>query len=187
MPRPLEKRRCHVCGQRSLRREKRPYEREISHDGRAPVTIRILDLEVIVCTNSACKPEHPSDTIIEDDAAIERITTETYRQLGLLTPDEIRAARERLDLTQQDVQRMLGLGGNTLSRWETGHVYQSRSLDRFLRVVFASEDVRTMLETGTYTVAAAEPSYETRFGHLTNRAEPTEPHTLLSELHVVTQ
>jgi putative zinc finger/helix-turn-helix YgiT family protein len=128
--------RCHVCRRKSLRRVKQPYEYEVSHDGRPPVKIRIPDLEVIACTNPDCHPEHPNDTIIEDDAAIWRITVETYRQLGLLTPEEIKAGRERLGLSQQELAELLGLGGNSLSRWEKGRVYQSRSSDALLRIVF---------------------------------------------------
>lgn len=133
---PLEQQRCHVCRQRTLRREKRPYEYAVSHDGRPPVTIRIPDLELIVCTNPGCRPEHPDDTLILDDAASWRITEETYRQLGLLTPAEIRAGREKLGLNQQELQRLLGLGGNSLSRWESGRIYQSRSMDTLLRLIF---------------------------------------------------
>jgi putative zinc finger/helix-turn-helix YgiT family protein len=100
------------------------------------VKICIPDLEVLACTNPDCHPAHANDTVIHDDASLWRITEECYRALGLLTPTEIRAARERLGLNQQQLQELLGLGGNTLSRWETGHVYQSRSLDALLRIVF---------------------------------------------------
>lgn len=127
---------CDACGRKSLRRVRRPYEYEVSHEGRGPVTIRIPDLEVVACTNPDCKPEQPGDTIIHDDASTWRITEETYRQLGLLTPAEIRAGRERLGLSQQELQELLGLGGNSLSRWENGRVYQARSLDTLLRVIF---------------------------------------------------
>lgn len=136
MSKPTEQRRCHVCGQRTLRREKRPYEYSISHDGRPPVTIRIPDLELTVCTNPDCHPEHPDDTVLVDEAASWRITEETYRQLRLLTPAEIRAGREKLGLSQQELQQLLGLGGNSLSRWETGRIYQSRSMDTLLRIMF---------------------------------------------------
>jgi len=145
MSKPVEEQRCHVCGQRSLRRVKRPYEYAVSHDGRAPVKIRIPDLDVVACTNPSCHPEHPNDTVLVDGDASRRITEETYRQLGLLTPTEIRANRERLGLTQQQLQDLLGLGGNSLSRWENGRVYQSRALDRFLRVVFQSPEARKLL------------------------------------------
>ena len=136
MSRPVEERRCHVCRQVSLRRERRLYEYEVSHDGRPAVTIRIPDLEVVACINPDCRPEEPGDTVILDDAAIGRITEETYRQLGLLTPEEIRAGREKLGLTQQALQELLGLGGNSLSRWENGRIYQARSMDTLLRIVF---------------------------------------------------
>lgn len=137
MPRPIEEQRCHACGQKSLRRGPRPYETSVSHDGRPPVRIVIPDLEVVACTNPECRPEHPDDTVLLDDAATWRITEETYRQLGLLTPGEIRRERERLGLTQQELQELLGLGGNSLSRWENGHVYQARSLDTLLRIIFS--------------------------------------------------
>lgn len=175
MRRPIEEGGCHVCGQRTLRREKRPFEYEISHDGRPPVTIRIPDLEEIVCTNPDCRPEEPGDTILHDDAAAHRITIETYRQLGLLTPDEIRAQREALGLTQQEMQDLMGLGGNTLSRWEQAHVYQSRAMDRFLRVFLVSEQVRDTLETEDWSLPTAprEASFEERFPH--QRRRPTSP------------
>ncbi len=128
--------RCGACRQLSMKRVARPFSYEISHEGRPPVTVRIPDLEVVACTNPDCRPEHPGDNVIEDDAALWRIGEETYRQLGLLTPGEIREGREKLGLSQQEFQELLGLGGNSLSRWENGRVYQSRSIDRFLRVVF---------------------------------------------------
>lgn len=156
MSKPVEQQRCHVCGQRSLRRVKRSYEYAVGHDGRAPVTIRIPDLDVVACTNPDCHAEHPDDTVLLDDAASRRITEETYRQLGLLTPAEIRENRERLGLTQQQLQELLGLGGNTLSRWETGRVYQSRALDRFLRVVFESPEARKLL-AGVRSASESEP------------------------------
>ena len=146
MPEYFESWRCDVCRQKSLRRVKRPFEYEVSHDGRPPVKIQIPDLEVIACTNPACKPEDPGDTIIHDDAATARITEETYRQLGLLTPAEIRAGREELGLTQQQLQELLGLGGNSLSRWENGHIYQARSLDTLLRIAFGVPDAMIFLK-----------------------------------------
>lgn len=146
MAKPIEQRRCPVCHQRSLRRAVRPFEYEVSHEGRPPVKIRIPDLEVVACTNPDCRPEQPDDTIIHDDAATDRITEETYRQLGLLTPADIRAGREKLGMTQQELQDLLGLGGNSLSRWENARQYQARSLDTLLRLVFSLGDPRRQLQ-----------------------------------------
>jgi putative zinc finger/helix-turn-helix YgiT family protein len=130
-----------------LRRVQRPYEYEISHDGRPPVLIRIPDLEVVACINPDCHPDDPGETEILDDAALRRIGDETSRQLGLLTPAEIRENRERLGLNQQELQELLGLGGNSLSRWENGRVYQSRSMDTLLRLVFNSRDALDVLRS----------------------------------------
>lgn len=145
MARPTEKRRCHECGQRTLRRVQRPYEYEFSHDGRPPVMIRIPDLDVIACTNPDCRPEHPGDTILLDDSALRRIGDETCRQVGILTPAEIRENRERLGLNQQELQDLLGLGGNSLSRWENGRVYQSRAMDMLLRMAFGMPEALAYL------------------------------------------
>lgn len=139
--------RCDACGQRMAGRMPRLFEEEVSHDGRPPVKVVIPDLEVIVCGNPACSPEHPDQLVVYDDAALWRITLETYRQLGLLTPPEIRAGREKLGLTQQELQELLGLGGNSLSRWETGAVYQSRSMDTLLRIVFSVPDASRFLRS----------------------------------------
>ncbi|TMA22680.1 MAG: helix-turn-helix domain-containing protein [Deltaproteobacteria bacterium] len=44
----------------------------------------------------------------------------TAKKHGILSADEIRAIRERFDLSQADLARLLRLGANTVSRWESG-------------------------------------------------------------------
>lgn len=139
--------RCPSCNRKSMKRTRRRYSYAISHEGRPPVTIEIPDLEIVACANPDCRPEHPGDNELHDDASLWRIGEETYRQLGLLTPGEIREGREKLGLSQQEFQELLGLGGNSLSRWENGRVYQSRSIDRFLRVVFGVPEALEHLRT----------------------------------------
>jgi putative zinc finger/helix-turn-helix YgiT family protein len=65
----------------------------------------------------------------EDAIAIYR------RKHGLLSTDQIRAIRERFDLTQADFARLLRLGANTLSRWETGRNVQTEAMDTLLRLI----------------------------------------------------
>lgn len=65
----------------------------------------------------------------EDAIAIYR------RKHGLLSADEIRAIRERFDLTQTDLARLLRLGANTVSRWESGRNVQSAAMDMLLRLI----------------------------------------------------
>lgn len=54
---------------------------------------------------------------------------------GLLSADEIRELRERFRLTQADLARLLRLGANTVSRWESGRNVQTAAMDLFLRLI----------------------------------------------------
>ena len=65
----------------------------------------------------------------EDAIAIYR------RKHGLLSADEIRAIRERFGLTQADLARLLRLGANTVSRWESGRNVQTAAMDMLLRLI----------------------------------------------------
>jgi len=62
--------------------------------------------------------------------------SEIYRRKhGLLSADEIRAIRERFDLTQAGLARLLRLGANTVSRWESGRNVQTAAMDMLLRLI----------------------------------------------------
>ncbi len=54
---------------------------------------------------------------------------------GLLSADEIRALRESLGLTQAELARLLRLGANTISRWESGRNVQTGAMDVLLRMI----------------------------------------------------
>lgn len=56
-------------------------------------------------------------------------------QEQFLTPDEIRAIRDELGLTQEQLEQALGLGAKTVVRWETGRVIPQRSTDDLLRLI----------------------------------------------------
>ena len=65
----------------------------------------------------------------EDAIAIYR------KKHGLLSSDEIRSIRERFELTQSDLARLLRLGANTVSRWESGRNVQTAAMDILLRLI----------------------------------------------------
>ena len=48
---------------------------------------------------------------------------------------EIRAIRERYDLKQAALARLLRLGANTVSRWESGRNVQTAAMDILLRLI----------------------------------------------------
>ena len=65
----------------------------------------------------------------EDAIAIYR------KKHGLLSADEMRAIRERYGLTQAELARLLQLGANTVSRWESGRNVQTAAMDMLLRLI----------------------------------------------------
>ena len=54
---------------------------------------------------------------------------------GLLSADEIRAIRQRFGLTQGELARLLHLGANTISRWESGRNVQTEAMEMLLRLL----------------------------------------------------
>lgn len=70
-----------------------------------------------------------SKRLHEDASAIYR------KRHGLLSADEIRVVRERFALTQVNLARLLRLGANTVSRWESGRNVQTAAMDILLRLI----------------------------------------------------
>jgi len=78
---------------------------------------------------------------------LEREAAATIRASeGLLTPDEIRAIRERLGLSQAAFEELLGVGAKTVVRWERGTVFQNRTTDTLIRAVDAVPGMVPFLE-----------------------------------------
>ncbi|HCN76025.1 MAG TPA: hypothetical protein DIT13_02375 [Verrucomicrobiales bacterium] len=57
------------------------------------------------------------------------------RYMGLLMGEDIRALRERLNLSQDELSDLLGCGKKSLSRWENGHGYPSQLVNTLLRAL----------------------------------------------------
>ena len=72
----------------------------------------------------------------EDAKALRERAVEVYRRSrSLLSAGEIRAVRQRLNLTQAQFASLLQLGLNTVSRWESGRNVQNGAMDVLLKVV----------------------------------------------------
>ena len=121
--------RCGKCGQKAMQLATVPYATTIEHDGWA-YRVEIPALSVPRCGN--CK------AISIDDEADQQISAAFRREARLLTPEEIRQGREKLELTQKQFASLLRVGEATVSRWETGAQIQQRAMDRFIRVCLAS-------------------------------------------------
>ena len=60
----------------------------------------------------------------------------------LLHPEQIRANREALGLTQKELARYMQVSEGAVFRWETGAQIQQRCMDAFLRVFFVVKEAR---------------------------------------------
>lgn len=94
--------------------------------------------EIIVPSASHLKCSKCSEVVLrfleakrlhEDAIAIYR------KKHGLLSADQIRAIREQFGLTQADLARLLRLGANSVSRWESGRNVQTAAMDILLRLI----------------------------------------------------
>ncbi|MBY0307933.1 MAG: helix-turn-helix domain-containing protein [Phycisphaerales bacterium] len=135
---------------------------EIKYDG-AMHTVAVAGIPVEQC--GACG----EFTYGADSEAV--IHAALRKQLGLLTPEEIRACRVELGLTQSQLAASMGMAPESISRWESGTVMHSRATDRHLRGYFGVPRLRELYEQldrgacevlvvkGTPPVVASEPSH----------------------------
>jgi putative zinc finger/helix-turn-helix YgiT family protein len=135
--------RCPECGEKEVRPAVVPHCSEIKHDGRL-YTVEVPRLHVPQC--GAC------GELVFDNDVDAQIAHSLRAQLGLLSGDQIRKNRDDLGLTQRSLAEQLGVATETISRWETGALTQTRAMDRYLRIYFGVPAARAAL------LAAAESS-----------------------------
>ena len=126
MNRPSTARACPLCGGRLVAVSE---VREIRIGSRAA---RVRD-RFQRCAGCAEELYEPGQMAATQRRASDRIRAEE----GLLMPHEVREIREQLGLTQQALERLLGVGPKTVVRWERGSVFQNRATDSLLRIIRA--------------------------------------------------
>lgn len=106
------------------------------HRGELPFSVNGQEIRVPDAAHARC-PECGEVVLRHDQAReLRERAFEQYRvQYGLLSAREIRALRKRFGLTQVDLAYLLRLGGNTISRWESGRTVQTAALDILLRLI----------------------------------------------------
>jgi len=105
---------------------------------RGRLKLRVNGEEIAVPSASHLKCQKCGEIVFrfQDAKRLHEDAIELYRKKhGLLSADEIRAIRERFGLTQADLARLLHLGANTVSRWESGRNVQTAAMDLLLRLV----------------------------------------------------
>ncbi len=116
-------------------------------DVRATLSYTIKGVDVVIetslvkcdeCTNEFENPELGHD--------VAGLALQAYREkTGLLSPNRIREFRKSLDLTQQELGKLLGWGGATLGRYENGSL-QDEAHDRALRMIMEPDAMLGVLE-----------------------------------------
>ena len=116
---------CEMCGASGLKTElvRNPFMYGVGVDA---VELS-ADIPVHTCTPCAVSFTGEEAAHIEHEAVC--------RHLGMLTPDEIRALRNRHGLSRAAFSRLTGFGEATLARWEGRRVIQNTSSDRYLRLL----------------------------------------------------
>lgn len=78
---------------------------------------------------------------------VERRAREALAEQDAVRPERVRALRERLGLTQFQFEDLLGVGRNTVVRWESGQVTPNAATATLLRLLEARpENVRLLAE-----------------------------------------
>ena len=111
-------RRCPSCGHQPLVARRIRDEFEYGPDDDR-ITVVAEAVPVLVCPACGESLYGPEAAGIRHEAIC--------RALGLLSPAEIKALRERLGPDQEDFARLTGIGVATLSRWERGRLLQTRA------------------------------------------------------------
>ena len=110
-----------------------------------------------------------ADTILidvyTDDFGHEMVTTASTeliqktqaRYMGLLAGLDIRALRDRLGYSQDQLSDLLGCGKKSLSRWENGREYPSQLVNTLLRLLeekkVTPEDLRAVRQPRQMTLS----------------------------------
>jgi putative zinc finger/helix-turn-helix YgiT family protein len=139
MPKPVDRPfpwRCPECGKKEVRQATVRHVAEIRHDDRVYL-VEVAKLRVPRCR--AC------GELVFDNVADEQIAAVLRDQLGLLSALQIRENREQLGLTQRELADHLGVAVETISRWVTGALTQTRAMDRYLRLYFGVPAARAAL------------------------------------------
>jgi putative zinc finger/helix-turn-helix YgiT family protein len=89
----------------------------------------LLIAEVPVWSCAACGEEYTGEGA--EEAQHEAVCN----YLGRLTPADIKALRQRHDLSQAELAQKTGIGIASIKRWEGGTVIQNASLDAQLRAL----------------------------------------------------
>ncbi len=128
---------CSVCGRESAYLVKRPFDSIYNQ-----MSIRLDAVEMYDCDRcgeSVFTPEQAREVS-------KQVKSLARERLNLLPPEAIVDIRKRCNLSQEELERLFGLGKKVVVRWEKGRVLQNKTADVLLRLMDRNpaivEDIR---------------------------------------------
>ena len=104
--------------------------------GKLRLPVNGEEIAVPAAVHLSCPKCHEVVLRLQDARRLSADAITIYRRKhGLLSADEIRQIHRRFGLTQASFARLLRLGANTLSRWESGRNVQTEAMDTLLRMI----------------------------------------------------
>jgi putative zinc finger/helix-turn-helix YgiT family protein len=123
---------CPICGTGQAKQIKKAYR--TMYDGQ-PVSLPKVEMfRCAECQEEFFNPEQAQAVSVEVKNTVRRLS-------GLLPPERILAIREKVHLTQSELERLFGQGPKVVTRWESGRVIQSKTADTILRMLEKDPDI----------------------------------------------
>jgi putative zinc finger/helix-turn-helix YgiT family protein len=117
---------CAVCNSEKVKKVRKKFSATYNQ---TPICVPDVEMyECASCGERFFDPEQAKTVSL----AVKR---QARAGAGLLAPEEIVAIRQKLGLSQSELERLFGLGAKVVTRWETGRVVQSKAADVALRLL----------------------------------------------------
>jgi putative zinc finger/helix-turn-helix YgiT family protein len=130
---------CMKCGSTNIETQER--EDTFEYGGREKPFIVTARFPVHTCRECGFSFTDGHAEKLRHDAAC--------RQLGVMTPDEVRAVREKYGMNQAKFAELTKLGEASLSRWERGVLIQNEANDQLLYLLRFPENVERLRQRNT--------------------------------------
>ncbi len=136
-----KQRHCSICGHVPLRATTVDRTFEYGTDEEERIRVHAAQVPIEVCDSCGETYTGPEAARVEHEAIC--------RTLGLPSPSEIVALRERLGLSQSELAELTGIGKATISRWERGRMLPNRAMARYLSLLDYRENVDRLRHTAS--------------------------------------
>ncbi len=162
------KTRCPLCGKEELQKKTGTFHFDIPDDGTNP-DAREFEVDIPNAEWDECGS--CGEIILSHDLQ-KRIQRWQYTRQGMLTPEELKAIRERFGLSQVEMGRRLGVGDKSYSRWENSLSMQTKAIDNLVRMFAKNPELFYELENERSSSGSEEiRSYLQTLGTISGKQE----------------